>query len=198
VYSAVILLAMSGAAEVPETFFGGGCFGCGGGCFGGWGGCYGGWGGGCYGGWGGCYGGGCYGRWGGCYGGHAYGCGGGYYYGCQGYAPIHHRNGKHKKTNGDEGTEGEEARKVRMPARVVVHLPADANLDVDGYKVRSKGAVRPLLTPRLEKGKTYVLNMKAQMTSEGKPVTVTRRVEVRAGQQTEVKIALPRHSVAKK
>lgn len=66
-YSMVLMVAMTGGAEVPDW----GRHGCGG--------CYGG----CYGGWAGCYGGGYYGR-GGCYG---YACGGGCWgggYGCYG------------------------------------------------------------------------------------------------------------------
>jgi uncharacterized protein (TIGR03000 family) len=78
-YSMVLMVALSGGAEVPD-WGRGGCHGCYGGCFGG---CYGG----CYGGcWGGCYGGGCYGYgcWGGCYGCYGgYGCWGSGY-GCYG------------------------------------------------------------------------------------------------------------------
>ena len=69
-YSMVLMVALSGGAEVPD-FGRGGCYG------GGWGGCY-----------GGCYGGGCYGYgcWGGCYGLYGTGCGGSCYggYGCWG------------------------------------------------------------------------------------------------------------------
>jgi uncharacterized protein (TIGR03000 family) len=93
-YTAVLMMALTAGADMPDGRRGGGCHGCRGGCSGGcYGGCYGGgcYGGGgccgCYGGGGGCYGGGCYG--GGCYGGGCYGggyggCYGGGYGGCYG------------------------------------------------------------------------------------------------------------------
>ncbi len=98
-YSVVLMMAMTGGADVPAGHHGrggcyGGCYGdCNGGCYGGWscnGGCWGSCNGGCYG--SSCYGGchghkrrhhGCHGCYGGCYG-SCYGCNG-CWGGCTGY-----------------------------------------------------------------------------------------------------------------
>lgn len=70
----------------------------------------------------------------------------------------------------------------RKPARFIVHLPADANLEVDGTRVRSTGAVRSIESPPLEAGAVYSCDFKA--TWHG--WTATRQVIVRPGQEMTV------------
>jgi uncharacterized protein (TIGR03000 family) len=67
-------------------------------------------------------------------------------------------------------------------ARLVVHLPPDAILEVDGVKVRSTGAVRRLESPPLEMGATYRCELKALWRSW----TTSRQVVIRADQEVTV------------
>jgi uncharacterized protein (TIGR03000 family) len=180
---------------------GGGGFGCrGGGGFGCRGGCYGG---GCYGGYGGCYGGGiaysgCYG---GCYGGGmVYGCyGGGVMHGCHGGMPHHAPAGQKPepapKPKPEGGTPPGQARGP-APAVIVVSLPADARLTVDDTPTRSTSSLRTLVSPPLEPGKTFTYTLKAELDRDGQPVTQTREVVVRAGEEARVRFDLPDASVA--
>jgi uncharacterized protein (TIGR03000 family) len=124
---------------------------------------------------GGCGGGGC--ASGGCASG---GCGGGYAYGggfAGGYALL------------DSAT-------ADQSATVVVELPADATLTIDGEATTSTSATRVFRTPELEPGQTFHYTFKAQVERDGKVQSVTRRVEVRAGQQTQVSLTLPTATVA--
>src|SRR5262249_20913214 len=71
-------------------------------------------------------------------------------------------------------------------ARVVVHLPANARLSVDGKVMRSPSATRHFYSPPLEAGKDYHYVFKAEMDRDGKAVEVTKRLDVRAGQKQEI------------
>jgi uncharacterized protein (TIGR03000 family) len=212
-YSMVLMVALTGGAEVPDCHRCG-CHGGYGGCYGGcWGGCYGGgyggchgggyggcWGG-CYGGgYGGCYGGGCYGMsYGGCYGmGYGGGCGGVIYGGAMyGGAPTGtvapattdggtKKDGKIKESDRDESNLGRST-----SATLIVTLPADAKLSVDGHLTTTTAAVRRFTTPPLDAGRDYVYNLKAEVMNEGKKEVITKRVTVRSGQVTETTLELP-------
>jgi uncharacterized protein (TIGR03000 family) len=133
---------------------------------------------------GGCGGGGC---------GYAGGCGGGYAYGggcggCGGYAYA------------GGGVAGGYALLdtvvVDQSATVMVDLPADATLTIDGEATTSTSATRLFQTPQLESGQTFHYTLKAQVERDGKVQTITRRVEVRAGEQTRVSLTLPTATVA--
>src|SRR5437016_1273802 len=96
---------------------------------------------GCLGGGGGCFGcgGGCYGRGGGCGGG---GCGGG-------------------AVKPDNGTEEESQARINSRARVVVQVPANATLSVNGKILAGRGTSRTLQSQPLQPGKTYVYRLSA-------------------------------------
>jgi uncharacterized protein (TIGR03000 family) len=246
-YSVVLMMALSGSADVPAFGHRGGC--CGGGCYGGYascsGGCYGGGYGcsgschggrafrhrghgchgcsgggyGCCGSYGGCYGGGCYGGcygggYGGCYGGGYGGCYGGGYGGCYGggcygggvmVAPQGEmRQGeggtrtkpeqlpKKKTTDGDSGT------MAPAPATLIVSLPAEAKLTVDDRPTLSTSATRQFSSPALEPGKEYYYNLKAEITRDGKPLTISKQVTVHAGDETRVSLEFPVDSLAQR
>lgn len=203
----VVLAAMLTAGEVTPDFgrgchgcYGGchGCYGCGG-CFGcyGCGGCFGCYGcsgcyGGCYGCWGcgGCYGcGGCFGCYGcgGCYGScfGCYGCGGGCY-GCHGgvviikQAPAPPKK-EEKKDKKDKKTSVDEDR-----ATVIVEVPADTGLFVQGQSVPMTSTTRTFTTPELEPGRTYYYNMKAVGDRNGLLVSQTKQVAIKAGETVRV------------
>lgn len=195
----------------------GACYGCGGcgGCYGAscYGGCFGrGCGGGSCVGWGcsgACYGAGCSGfssgysySGHGCYG--CYGC-----YGCAGanystaaYAPAYSTSyGSVPYTNGySEGMVTTfKAPVAADSARLVVNLPADAKLYVDGTLTKtSDKAVRSFRTPTLAAGEQYVYTLKAEVVREGKTLTESKQVIVSAGIEAKADFAFPAESVASK
>jgi uncharacterized protein (TIGR03000 family) len=130
---------------------------------------------------GGC-GGGCGGYAGGCGGGYA--CGGG---GCGGYAYGGGFAGGYALLDTPV---------IDQTATVVVELPADATLTIDGAATTSTSATRVFQTPELEPGQTFHYTFQAQVERDGKVQSETRRVEVRAGEQTRVSMTLPATSVA--
>lgn len=205
-YSLVLMMALSSSADVPAAH--GGCHGCSGchGCYASS--CHGG--SGCH----GCHGGmfkkkhGCHGCHGcsggyacnGCNGGYgctgaAYGCTGAAGYGCTGGAPVvpppppPKKDGEEpkKKKGGDDAPEAGAA----APATIVVSLPAEAKLSIDDRMTVSTSAVRTFATPALEAGKEYYYTLKAEVVRDGKTVTSTERVAVRAGQTSRITLDVP-------
>jgi uncharacterized protein (TIGR03000 family) len=194
----------------------GGCYGGWGGCYGGygggWGGCYGGGWGGCHGGygggWGGCSGSGYGGGWGGCYGGTSMSWGG---YGYSGYAmggyspawsgyaysPMFSTWGTPIVSAG--GTMLNPAGLSQSfyynpagsnEATIIVHVPANASLSIDGQQTQQRSDTRVFTSPPLEPGKTYTYTLRAEMSRDGHTVHETKNVDVRAGQSSEVTINL--------
>lgn len=203
-YSLVLATMLTaGTAGAPAW----GCHGCWGGCHGCCGGCYG-----CYGCCGGCYGcygccGGCYGCWGGCYGcsgcygcwgcSGCYGCwGGGYYpshayYDCYGCWGCHGCYGsvviQPVYVAPPPAAKPEEKKKAAAnQATVIVQLPADARLTVDGKGADLTSATRSFITPALEMDRDYYYTIKAEADRDGRALTQTKRVLVRAGQVSRV------------
>ncbi len=210
-YTMVLMAALTTGTDMPD-FGRHGCHGCRGGC---WGGCYGGWGGcwgGCYGGWGGgwggCYGcwGGCYGGWGGCYGGCGGGWGGGWAGGWGGgglgyvYAPVAipyaaptalaygsipaaspvgTTRSMYPNTSADNR------------ATIIVHVPENAQLTVDGRPTSSTSATRRFYSPPLEPGKSYHYSFEARMERDGKTVKAQHTVDVTANDRREITITMP-------
>jgi uncharacterized protein (TIGR03000 family) len=198
------MLAMTNGADLPA--FGGGCRGCRGcsgcsgcsGCYGGYGcsGCYGG-GYGCRGGGYGCYGGGygCYGGGYGCHGG-GYGCSAGYGGAgcCGGYGgrpaapPVPPAPAPTEKPKGEA--------LGPAPATIIVGLPAGATLTIDDTPTSTTSANRVFQTPPLQGGYEYFYTLKAEAMQDGKPVQVTNRITVRAGETTRVRLEFPLANVA--
>jgi uncharacterized protein (TIGR03000 family) len=77
------------------------------------------------------------------------------------------------------------------PATILVSLPADATLTVDGIKTVSTSAKRTFVSPVLQHGKTYSYSLTAEVVRDGKTVKVSQDVQVRAGEETNVTIELP-------
>ncbi|HEY7313494.1 MAG TPA: TIGR03000 domain-containing protein [Gemmataceae bacterium] len=215
-YSMVLMAALTTGTDMPDGRRGGrgGCCGCYGGMAygGGYGGCMGmGYGGG----YGGCMGMGYGGGFGGCYGmgygggyrmGGGGGWGGGYgrgyvlggaspWVGGYASAPMISGNGMplvmgnpalgnagmsqsffFNPNNGNQANE----------ATIVVHLPAEATLTIDGQPTQSTSGTRTFTSPPLEPGKTYSYTLKAEMKRDGRPRNVKKTIDVRAGQPTEV------------
>jgi uncharacterized protein (TIGR03000 family) len=210
-YTAVLMIAMATTTDTVDFGKRGGR---GGGCNGGYGGCsgyYGGGYGGCHGGWGGGYG-GCSGYhhgggWGGGYGGCSgyhglhYGCGGGYgggYHHGGGYGGGSYQSGYYGGGYGylpaSEYQQPYASNTNANAATIMVNIPADARLTVDGNATTSTGNRRVLVTPALETGGSYVL--RAEISTNGQSRVETREVMVRPGQTTVVDFNTPPQGVA--
>jgi uncharacterized protein (TIGR03000 family) len=72
-----------------------------------------------------------------------------------------------------------------------VTLPADAKLTIDGRPTVSTSETRVFESPSLTPGKTFYYMLKATVDRGGKTETVTKKVAVRAGEDTQVHIELP-------
>lgn len=204
-YSIVLMAALTtGAAEPGFGWRCGchgnsacaGCYGCGGGY--GCGGCYGY--GGCYGGYGAvaccsCYGASAYNGYGYCYG----ACYGGY---CMGgftnYAPAISAPAPARpevvpppvKPEGVPPAKPKpkiDETSLNNQARLIVEVPADARLLIDGTPMKSTSRV--FRTPRLDPKLTYYYDVTAEVVRDGKTVSSTRRVIVRAGEEVRTAFA---------
>ena len=71
-------------------------------------------------------------------------------------------------------------------ATVVVTLPADAKLTIDGTATTSTSSERTFETPELVAGKTYSYTLEATFQKEGKSVVVSKKVTIEAGKTSTV------------
>lgn len=176
----------------------GGCYG-GGGCRGGWGGCRGGWGG-CSGGYGGCSGGYAHGGYG-CSGGYmhaGYGCSGGH--GCNGGRISHYFDPAMQPVQPEQVPEPKPAASApaAAPVTLVINVPAQAVLTIDGAPTQSVSTRRTFVSPPLEPGYIYHYNLKIDVIRDGQTVSASKRIEVRPGERTEVTLEAPPASVAQR
>jgi uncharacterized protein (TIGR03000 family) len=84
------------------------------------------------------------------------------------------------------------------PATVRVRLPADARLTIDGGPTTSTGGTRLFASPPLAPGQTYYYTLSAEVRRDGRRLTVTRRVAVRAGRDSAVELTPTTFTVAGK
>jgi uncharacterized protein (TIGR03000 family) len=68
------------------------------------------------------------------------------------------------------------------PARLIVSLPADAKLYVDGTAMKTSSAERTFNTPPLEPGQAYYYMLRAEVVRDGQTKAESMRVIVRAGE----------------
>jgi len=83
---------------------------------------------------------------------------------------------------------GKKISAVDATAKVIVNLPADARLTVDGVATTSVSDRREFVSPELPAGQTFTYNLKAEYTQNGQPVVVTKAVEVKAGAEINVRL----------
>ncbi|HTU89049.1 MAG TPA: TIGR03000 domain-containing protein [Gemmataceae bacterium] len=204
-YTMVLMAALTTATDMPDRGRRGGCCG---GCYGGSGmgmGCYGGgygMGMGCYGGYGMGYGGG-YGYGGGGRSGYGYGYGGytlGTYspmLGSNAYSPMMNTWGWNTPfvSGGavlNQGMNQSFYYNTGMgnEATIVVHLPAEASLSIDGQQTQQRSDTRTFTSPPLEPGKTYTYTIRAEMKRDGHLLSDTQTVTVRAGRLSETTMKL--------
>lgn len=187
-YSMVMMMALSGTAAVPA--FGHGCHG--GYSCSGYSGCTG------YHGCSGCSG-SCHGghR---LFGGHSHGCHGGYSCcgtvvvssccGCTG-APVMAPAGAPARPAQPAPAPAQKPASMNVaPAKVLVSLPVDATLTIDGQATVAQCASREFVSPALEAGKDYAYTIKVEIVRDGKSVSESKTVIVRAGETSEVSFGL--------
>jgi uncharacterized protein (TIGR03000 family) len=75
---------------------------------------------------------------------------------------------------------------INAPATLVVKLPADAKLMIDGNATTSTSDVRTFRTPALPTGAEFRYTLQAEVVREGKALTLTKTVTVRGGAETQV------------
>jgi len=83
--------------------------------------------------------------------------------------------------NWNQGGQGNEA-------TIVVNLPADATLTIDGEQTQSTSGTRVFVSPPLQQGKTYQYTLRAEVNRDGRRETTSRTVDVQAGRTANVNI----------
>jgi uncharacterized protein (TIGR03000 family) len=83
------------------------------------------------------------------------------------------------------------------PATLVVNLPADAVLTIDGNRTTSTSAERVFRTPALQSGRDFTYALAAKIVRDGQEKVIEKRVIVRAGEQTRVRLEEPTTVAAK-
>lgn len=71
-------------------------------------------------------------------------------------------------------------------ATVIVRVPSNAKVLFDGTRTQQTGARRPFITPRLSPGRTYTYELKVEIDRDGRVLSDTRQVSVKAGQTVEI------------
>jgi uncharacterized protein (TIGR03000 family) len=84
------------------------------------------------------------------------------------------------------------------PAYLLVHLPPEARLVVDGNATESTEGTRVFVTPNLERGTDHHYTLYAWLVRDGLTFMTAKRVAVRAGEQTRVEMEFPVAQVAEK
>jgi uncharacterized protein (TIGR03000 family) len=72
------------------------------------------------------------------------------------------------------------------PATIYVTLPVDATLSIDGAATTSTSTERVFVSPELPAGREFSYPLKAEFKIEGKPVVVSKNVNVSAGVASRV------------
>jgi uncharacterized protein (TIGR03000 family) len=105
---------------------------------------------------------------------------------------------KSGSTEGEQPNRPPQESDAGVPAMILVSLPTDAKLTIDDTPTRSTSGRRVFVSPPLEPGKTYHYTFKAEVMRDGRAVSVTKRIDLRAGQETRVELVLPGAAVARR
>jgi len=85
---------------------------------------------------------------------------------------------------------------VPAPATIIVSLPNEAKLMIDGTVTTSTSARRVFVSPTLNPGKEYHYNLKVEYVQDGKTVELSKKVVVSAGNESTVSFEAPEATVA--
>ncbi len=75
---------------------------------------------------------------------------------------------------------------LEAPATIIVSLPAEAKLLVDGTPTASQSSERRLVSPVLQPGRDFHYTLTAEIVRDGQTVRQSQTIAVRAGQETRV------------
>jgi uncharacterized protein (TIGR03000 family) len=84
------------------------------------------------------------------------------------------------------------------PATVIVSLPSEAKLSIDGAPTASASERRVFTSPALEPGKAYHYSLAGVLVRDGQTITATKLIEVRAGEETKVSLDFSQVTVAQR
>ncbi len=73
-----------------------------------------------------------------------------------------------------------------LTALIEVHVPAQAEILIDGQRTTSLGPTRQFVTPQLERGSRYKYEIQAKWMENGREVVKTQKVEFQAGDRKHV------------
>jgi uncharacterized protein (TIGR03000 family) len=85
----------------------------------------------------------------------------------------------------------EEEAPAPAPATVVIRLPAEARLTINNAATHQTSSTRTFVSPPLQPGKEVHYTLKAELVRDGKAITATKRVALRAGEERQVSLAFP-------
>jgi len=88
------------------------------------------------------------------------------------------------------------ATETAAPATIVVSLPANARLTIDGNATASTSATRTFVSPTLQFGRTYTYTLRAEVVTDGQTVAQEQTINVRAGEETRVPFTFATGGVA--
>jgi uncharacterized protein (TIGR03000 family) len=84
------------------------------------------------------------------------------------------------------------------PVKLIVHLPADARLTIDGEATTSTSDTRVFVSPPLARGKTYHYRLEAQINRTGETMRTSQTVEVEPGKETPVYLDFPGRTLSRR
>jgi uncharacterized protein (TIGR03000 family) len=79
---------------------------------------------------------------------------------------------------------------LAAPGSIVVSLPADATLKVDGNLTRATSELRRFATPALAVGETYHYTLTAAVVRDGQTLTASQQISVQAGLTSRVEMPM--------
>lgn len=85
---------------------------------------------------------------------------------------------------------------VSAPAKILVNLPADAKLFVDDFATKSTTAARTFATPELAAGAMFTYTLKAEIVRDGKTLTTSEKIAVKAGDEIRVNLPVEKFAAA--
>jgi uncharacterized protein (TIGR03000 family) len=71
--------------------------------------------------------------------------------------------------------------------RIIMSLPANAQITFDGAKTMQTGAIRAFVSPPVAPGRDFYYQVTAKWQQGGKEVTRTQRITIHAGDVIHVK-----------
>jgi uncharacterized protein (TIGR03000 family) len=84
-------------------------------------------------------------------------------------------------------------RDTPVPAKIIVSLPEDARLFIDDEATSSTSKQRVFVSPPLPAGQLFHYTLRAEVVRDGKVVSFTQKVAIRAGKLSEVQLTEPSH-----